>query len=295
MFQPAGVYAASITPLEQSDEPDLPRLIAHSRWLLAHGCDGLGILGTTGEANSLSLAARRRVIEAAARDLPPDRLMPGIGSCALADAVDLSRLCLAVGARNVLVVPPFYYRPASEAAIEAFFSALIERVAEPSLRVFLYHIPQNTGFAFTLPMVRRLKARFGATIAGMKDSSGDFANMSAFAREIPDFRVFAGSEHFLLDILEAGGVGCISATTNVTAAFAQAVYRSRARADQDKASALRLAIQKRPLIAAMKGLVARYLGDAAYGRMLPPNLPMSETDLTALATELAALGLAGMK
>ncbi|MBM3556399.1 MAG: dihydrodipicolinate synthase family protein, partial [Alphaproteobacteria bacterium] len=155
-------------------------------------------------------------------------------------------------------------------------------------------IPQNTGFAFTLPMVKRMKARFGPIIAGMKDSSGDFANMAAFAREIPEFRVFAGSEHFLLDILKAGGVGCISATTNVTAAFAQKVCRSRAQGDQDRASALRLAIQKRPLIPAMKGLVARYLGDPEYGRMLPPNLPMAESDIAALADELAALGLEGM-
>lgn len=289
-FVPHGVYAASLTPLNADLTPDLGRMVAHSRWLLANGCDGLGILGTTGEANSLTVADRRRVIEQAARDLPPERLMPGIGSCALADAVDLAKAALAVGAVNVLCLPPFYYKPASEAGVEAFFAQLIERVNDDRLRLYLYHFPQLTGFHFTVPMVERLRQRFGKIIAGMKDSSGVLDNMLAFAKAIPDFGVFPGSEQFMLEVMAAGGgVGCISATTNLTAAVAQVAYRSRAATDQARATAIRLALQSKPLIPILRGLFAHYSGDLAWNRMLPPNLALPAADVDAMVAQLTAL------
>ncbi|MBN9529988.1 MAG: dihydrodipicolinate synthase family protein [Alphaproteobacteria bacterium] len=296
MTTPGGVYAASLTPLDPATlRPDIDRLVAHSRWLLDRGCDGLGILGTTGEANSLSVADRRRVIEAAAAALPPERLMPGIGSCALADAVELGTAALKAGVRTLLCLPPFYYKPVPEAAVEAFFDRLIDGLADPDLRLYLYHFPQLTGFAFTVPMVERMIARHGAIIAGMKDSSGVLENMTTFARSIPGFGVFAGSEQFLLPVLEAGAVGCISATTNLTSPLAQLVFRQRRAADQERLTAQRLAIQKYPLVAMLKGLMQRHSGDAAWAGMLPPALPVAEADIAALAAQLQALGVEGLK
>lgn len=293
-FEPHGVYAASLTPMTDRFEPDIGRLIAHSRWLLANGCDGLGILGTTGEANSLSLADRRRIIDATAAALPKERLMPGIGSCSLVDAIKLARVALNAGVRNVLCLPPFYYKGVPDAGVEAFFASLIDRVGSPDLRLYLYNFPQLTGYAFPLAMVERLRTRFGAVVAGMKDSSGDFANMASFAKALPGFRVFSGTEQYLLDMIEAGGVGCVSATANLTAPWCRKVIDAQGasrREAQDHLTKLRLAIQAKPLIPGIKGLMARLTGDARWQAMCPPYVPLPAADIDGMAATLDALGL----
>ena len=294
-FEPHGVYAASLTPMTADFEPDLKQLIAHSRWLLANGCDGLGILGTTGEANSLPLKSRRAVIDAAAEALPKERLMPGVGACALADVVELTRACIAHGIFDVLCLPPFYYKGVPDAGVEAFFAGVIERVANPKLRLYLYNFPQLTGYPFPLALVERLKARFGAVIAGMKDSSGDFENMKSFAKALPGFRVFSGTEQYLREILEVGGVGCISATANLTAPWCRAVLDAKTdearRTAQETLTALRKAIQAKTLIPALKGLMAKLTGDQRWLAMAPPFLPFPAAEIDAVAAELAVIGL----
>jgi len=298
-FEPKGVYAASLTPMTAALEPDLPRLIAHSNWLLANGCDGLGILGTTGEANSLTLTQRRRVIDAAIDALPKERLMPGVGSCALADVVELTKACLAGGVHHVLCLPPFYYKGVPDAGVEAFFATVIDRVADARLRLYLYNFPQLTGYPFPVSLVERLKARFGATIAGMKDSSGDWSNMKLFAESVPDFKVFAGTEQYLNDILSVGGAGCISATTNLTGPWAKAVLDAKGGAAKAKAqetlTALRLTIQAKPLIPALKGLMQALTGDVAWSHIAPPNAPLSAAEIAAMRDGLDRLGLKSLK
>jgi 4-hydroxy-tetrahydrodipicolinate synthase len=297
-FEPHGVYAASLTPLTADLEPDVARLIAHSKWLLANGCDGLGILGTTGEANSLSLRQRRTVIDAAIDALPKERLMPGIGSCAVADVVELAKACLAGGVRDVLCLPPFYYKGVPDDGVEAFFSTAIERIGDARLRLYLYNFPQLTGYPFPLALVERLKARFGATVAGMKDSSGDYANMKRFAEAVPDFKVFAGTEQYLADILSVGGAGCISATTNLTSPWAKAVLDAKgaARAEaQALLTKLRLAIQAKPLIPALKGLMQSLTGDASWRNMAPPNAPLTAAEIAGVRAALEGLGLKSLK
>ncbi len=281
-FQPHGVYAASVTPLNADLSPDLGALTTHSRWLLENGCDGLGVLGTTGEANSIGFQDRLKIIAHLARAVAPERLMPGVGSCALADALTMIRACLDQGVANVLCLPPFFYKPLSDAQIEAWFAALLERANDDRLRLHLYHIPQFSGVGFSVSVIAALRRRFGDMVAGVKDSSGDFSNMRRYAQEIPGFRAFAGSEQFLGDILAVGGVGCISATTNLTSREAQRVFQERSAAAQEALTPLRLAIQAKPLVPAIKGLLARMTGVQSLGRMLPPHLPLSSADIDAL-------------
>src|SRR5690242_21481203 len=108
--QPRGVYAAVLTPFNRALEPDPAQFVAHCRWLLANGCDGLAPLGTTGEANSLSVAQRLALIEATAvAGLPMEKFIIGTGSCALADAVTVTKAALAAGSGGALLLPPFYY------------------------------------------------------------------------------------------------------------------------------------------------------------------------------------------
>lgn len=288
----AGVFAAALTPLDGDLEPDLEAYASHCAWLLDHGCDGIGVLGTTGEANSLSLRSRRAVIEHACTHLPPSKLLIGTGSCALADAIELTRLSWHGGARNVLMLPPFYYKPATEDGVFRYFAELIEAVGEPGLRVYLYNFPQLSGYNFPIALIERLRDAYGAVIAGAKDSSGDWDNMAAMCRELDDFDVFAGTEVFLLDILRAGGTGVISATANVTARLCQDVYADPARGDgsQARLTRVRRTIEAYPPIPALKALAGLRAAAGDWRNVLPPFLPLPEDELERLLRDLGELG-----
>jgi 4-hydroxy-tetrahydrodipicolinate synthase len=293
---PRGVYAAVLTPFTDDLEPDVTAYLAHCRWLLANGCDGLAPLGTTGEANSLSVAQRLRLIEAAAEaGLPMARCIIGTGSSALADAVQVTRAALAAGSTGALLLPPFYYKNPSEDALFAFFSEVIGRVGDARLRLYLYHFPQMSAVPVTPALILRLKAAYGDTIAGVKDSSGDWSYTADLLRRIPGFGVYSGSEQFLLANLRAGGAGCISATTNLTAAMAQKLFRAwqegggDADALQESLTAARLVLQAFPFQGGLKEVVARLTGNRRWLNVIPPNRPLSPAERDQLFVKLATL------
>ncbi len=217
-----GVNAAILTPMRADLSVDLDRMAARCRWLLAHGCNGLGILGTTGEANSLGVSERIAVMEGlVARGIPAARLLPGTGTPAIPDTVLLSRKAAELGCPGVLLLPPFFYKNPSEDGLFAYFSEVIERTGTGT-RVYLYHFPAQSAVPFTVPFIARLRAAFPGVVNGIKDSSGDFANtksyVDAFAAE--GFEVYCGDDGALHDLLQAGGAGCITAASNVTSAQA---------------------------------------------------------------------------
>lgn len=289
-----GVYAAVLTPLTEALEPNLKAFVTHSRWLLANGCDGLAPLGTTGEANSLSVAQRLALIEASATGgLPMGKCIVGAGSCALADAVTVTKAVVAAGGGGALLLPPFYYKNPSEDGLFAFFSEVVQRVGDKRLRLYLYHFPQLSTVPITIPLVARLKAAYGEVIAGLKDSSGDWSNTAALLKEFPGFGVFSGSEEFLLANLRAGGVGCISASTNVTAPLARPVYAKwqspEAEALQQGLTEVRLILQSYPMQAALKEVVATLTGEPTWRNLLPPNRPLAAAQRTELMGRLGAL------
>jgi 4-hydroxy-tetrahydrodipicolinate synthase len=287
-----GVYAAVLTPFDDRLEPNAKAYVAHCRWLLANGCDGLAPLGTTGEANSLSVAQRLALIEATAvAGLPMDRFIVGTGSCALADAVSVTKAALAAGSGGALLLPPFYYKNPSEDGLFAFFSEVVERVGDGRLRLYLYHFPQMSAVPITPALIARLKTRYGATIAGVKDSSGDWSYTADLLKEIPGFGAFSGTEQFLLANLRAGGAGCISASTNVTAPMARAVYlawqQANADALQEALTAARLVLQGFPFQGGLKELVARITGDRHWLNVIPPNRPLSPAQRDELFARLS--------
>jgi 4-hydroxy-tetrahydrodipicolinate synthase len=291
-----GIFAAALTPIGRDLAPDHAAFLEHCRWLLANGCDGLGILGTTGEANSLSLDQRLALIETATANLPPHRLLPGTGACAVADVVRLSRACLSGGAFSVLVLPPFYYKPITDDGVFTFFAQAIETIADDRLRLYLYNFPRMTTYAFSPEVIERLMKRFGPIIAGIKDSAGDWESMRSMQRRFPTLRVFAGTEVHLLALLREGGAGCISATANVTSALCQkllAAWRAKdagADALQARLTELRQALQAYPAIPALKRLTERRTGNSAWRAVLPPFQAMSDEVFAPLAADLKRLG-----
>ena len=297
---PDGVMAAVLTPLAADGGVDHRRFADHCRWLLASGCDGLAVLGTTGEANSFSVEERLTLLDRLVESgVPPASLLPGTGCCALPDTVRLTRKAVTLGAKGVLMLPPFYYKTVTDDGLFAAFAEVIEAVGDDRLRVYLYHFPQMSGVPLRAPLIERLLARYPTIVAGMKDSSGDLANMTANAAAFPGFRVLSGSDELLWPLIQAGGAGCITAVCNVAAPLAArvvAAFRSddpaAAESAHEPLAAVRAAIARYPLSAALKEIMARHTGDAGWLRLRPPLTPLPVDDAAALATALDRLGFA---
>ncbi len=293
-----GVLAPVLTPFQADLSPDAVRLSSHCRWLLSHGCAGLVVFGTTSEANSLSVEERERLLEHLLQEgIDPRSLMPGTGCCALPDTVRLTKLAARHGCAGVLMLPPFYYKEVSEDGLFRSFAEVIERVGDARLRVYLYHIPPVAQVGIGPRLVERLLAAYPNTLAGMKDSSGDFDNtrtmLESFARS--GFDVFVGSERFLLANMRGGGVGCITATANVNPAAIDRLFRAwrspEASALEEPLSALRAALEGVPVIAALKHIVAHCAGDPAWRAVRPPLAPLSAPQAEALLARIQRLGL----
>jgi 4-hydroxy-tetrahydrodipicolinate synthase len=289
-----GIIAPVVTAFHQNREIDFERSIAHARWLLDHGCDGLAVFGTTSEANSLSLLERRRLLEAiVSSGISPARLLVGNGSCALPDAVELANHALQIGCGGVLMLPPFYYKVVSIEGLFAFFAEFVERVADPRLSVYLYHIPPVAQVGIPPGLIEKLMSRFGKLIAGIKDSSGDWENTRRLLTEFGDLQVFPGSETFLLPALRLGAAGCISATANVGAETMQRLYQnwrtSEAEEMQSKLNRVREVFQRYPMIAALKAVLAAANNDDNWPNVRPPLSLLRDPDSQLLIRELEGL------
>lgn len=296
---PSGVFAAALTPIADDLSPDPAALVAHCRWLLANGCDGLAPLGTTGEANSFSVAERLAILDALAEsDIPAGRLIVGTGSAALTDAVALTRRAVEMNAAGALLLPPFYYKNPSEDGLFAFFSEVIQRVADPRLRLYLYHFPQMSAVPIGIGLIERLMTRYPKIVAGAKDSSGELGNMIAFAR-IAHFRVFSGTERLLLPVLEAGGVGCITAGANVIAPITAKLYAEWRRAGaadeakrlQEEVSRQRLLLEGFPMVPGMKAMLARRFNQPVWRNVRPPFVRLAAAQEAVLLGKTEEMGI----
>jgi 4-hydroxy-tetrahydrodipicolinate synthase len=232
-----GVLAPVVTPFKPDLSPDPERLIGHCKWLLSQKC-GLAVFGTNSEANSMSAEKRMTLLDAlVAAGIDPARMMPGTGCCSISETVELTAHAVKHGCAGVLMLPPFYYKNVSEEGLYRYFSEVVQRVGDPRLRIYLYHIPPVAVVGITTKLVERLLQAYPIAIAGMKDSSGDWNNTKTFldafaetarpaptARAARTFDVFVGSESFLLANMRNGGVGTISATANVNPAAIHELY-----------------------------------------------------------------------
>jgi len=292
-----GVNAAVLTPMRADLLVDLDRMAQRCRWLLANGCTGLAILGTTGEANSLGVGERIEVMEGlVARGIPAARLLPGCGTTAITDTVLLTRAAAGLGCGGVLLLPPFFYKAPSDDGLFAYFSEVLNR-AGSAAKVYLYHFPAQSAVPFGLDLIGRLLRAFPGAIKGIKDSSGDFANtrgyVDAFAAE--GFEVYCGDDGALLDLLRIGGAGSISAASNVSSAVNARVAANWDNAEGEAAqatlSSLRKAVTSAPLIPGLKSLVARHTGDPAWTNIRPPHLRLAAEPEARLFAAFDACGV----
>ncbi len=230
-----GVLPALATPLTRDGEVDGPAIARLVEHVLAGGVHGLLPLGSTGEAASLGEPARRRVlaavVEAAGARVP---VICGVVQSQLAAALADVKAAAELGAIAALVAPPYYY-PIDQATVLAFYRRL---AAASPLPIMVYNIPQNTKVV-TEPATLATLAREGAVV-GIKDSSRDyeyFENVCVATRDLPDFRIFTGSDTMLLAVLAMGGAGTICAAANIAASWVVRVFDDFERGDWKSARA----------------------------------------------------------
>jgi 4-hydroxy-tetrahydrodipicolinate synthase len=224
--------------------------------------------------------------------------MPGTGHCALSDSIEMTRAAVELGCAGVLMLPPFYYKGVSDEGLYRNFAEVIERVGDERLQLYLYHIPPVSQVAITLDLIERLLSKYPGSVAGVKDSSGNWDNTKAmldrFAKR--GFDVFAGSEEFLLQNMRNGGKGCITATGNVNPGAIDKLYRNwqsaQADAMQAAITATRRLVQKQPMIPALKATVAHFGNDPQWKTCRPPLVELTPAQEKQLVEDLKANGFA---
>jgi 4-hydroxy-tetrahydrodipicolinate synthase len=292
-----GVLSPVITPFGKDYSPDADRFVRHCRWLLKSGCAGLAVFGTNSEANSMSVAEKRRLLEAlVAGGVPAAALMPGTGHCALSDSIEMTRAAVQLGCAGVLMLPPFYYKGVSDEGLYRNFAEVIERVGDERLQLYLYHIPPVAQVSISLNLIEKLLSKYPGIVAGVKDSSGDWANTKAMLDNYAKggFDVFAGSEVFLLDNMRNGGKGCITATGNINPGPIAHVYKNWRSTEADKLqagiTATRKIVQKQPMIPALKSAVAHFGNDPQWRICRPPLVELTSAQEEELIRDLKAAG-----
>ena len=283
-----GVIAAIATAVDEEGEPDCARSATLARFLLANGCDGLNVLGTTGEATSFSLEQRKRLMTAyREKGLPLDRLMVGTGAAALADAVALTQHAAELGFAGALLLPPFYYKGVPDEGLVGYIEAIVSATRAKPIPLYLYHFPAQSGLPWPIPLVKRLLETFGTRIVGLKDSSGDMAYARQAAAISPAFDVFPSTEAVLMQARSGEFAGCISATANLNADLCARAWRSSDGEALDAAVRIRKLFDGKPLVPGVKALIAHIHGDAAWARVKPPlsAFPAGEQAIVAAAYE----------
>jgi len=279
----SGVIAAIATPIEENGAPDLTRAMKLARFLLDNGCDGLNVLGTTGEATSFSLAERKAVMDAyKSNGLPLDRLMVGTGAAAVSDAVTLTKHAAELGFAGALVLPPFYYKGVPDDGLAAYIDIVVQATAATPIPLYLYHYPAMSGLPWHVALIERLLKSHPARIVGLKDSSGDMSYARAAAAVKPGFAVFPSTEAALLDARRGDFAGCISATANLNPDLCQRAWASGDAAALEQAVTIRKLFDGKPLVSGVKALLSHIHGDPALARMKPPLAAFPAADRAAV-------------
>jgi len=275
----SGVVTAIATPVKEDGAPDSDRAVKLARFLLDNGCDGLNVLGTTGEATSFSVDERKRVMTAYKdAGLPMGRLMVGTGAAAVADAVTLTRHAAELGFAGALVLPPFYYKGVPDDGLVAYIETIVNAASKPAIPIYLYHFPGMSGIPWTVPLLGRLLEKFKGRVVGLKDSSGDMAYARAAAAVSKEFDVFPSTEAALIEARSGTFAGCISATANLNADLCQRAWSTGDQTALDAAVTIRKLFDGKPLVSGVKALLAHIHGDPALARVKPPLAAFSAGD-----------------
>lgn len=289
-----GLWCATLTPVARSGAIDHARFAAHAHALLAQGVDGIAPFGTTGEGQSFAVDERRAGLDALlAAGIPGQKVVAATGCAALPETIALSRHALAAGCIGCLVLPPFFWKDVTDDGLFAWYAQLIEGVADTRLRLFLYHLPQVSAVPLSVDLVARLAAAFPGTVAGIKDSEGNWDHTSALLARVPQLTVVIGHEPHLPRLVRAGGAGTICGVANIYPDLVRALLQPNVTPEDEKRVATFIEIAfAQPFLAGFKSMLAERLHDPGWLPVRAPLVALDETQRRSLREALEGAGFA---
>ena len=280
-----GIYAAGLSVLKEDMSLDVEATIAHAESAIKNGLHGVFFFGSTGQSQLISISEKKELISRTATSKFRDQFFIGTGVNSLNDNIDLIRYSMEYNFQTFLIMPPAYYKGNTDEGIYNFYSEIIAKA--PKIKIILYNFEKLSGYLFNVEIVKKLVENFPNQIIGCKDSSYNlFENL-----KIPDFKMFPGSEAKLLNGLELGCSGCISAVTNVTHSLARKVFddfeNKTRQSSNEKLIKVRQTFDRYPLISALHSFMS--VKNKNYSYVLPPLTllnPKLEEELLSKLKEL---------
>jgi 4-hydroxy-tetrahydrodipicolinate synthase len=290
-----GVWCATLTPLDATGAPAAHTLAMHTKRLFSAGVDGIALFGTTGEGQSFSVAQRREGLDAVlGAGIPGQRIVAGTGCAALADAIELTRHAISVGTAGQLVLPPFFFKGLSDEGIYVSYARLIDGVADARFKLYLYHIPQLSGVAIPADVISRLATTYPGILAGVKDSAGNLQHTRSLLERFRSLSIFVGHEPHLPAALAAGGAGTICGVANLYPRLIRRLHdmpQAGGSDDLARVEAFVSLLDRVPIFAAFKALLAELSGDPSWETLSPPLVPLDREAQRAFIASIARTGI----
>jgi len=292
-----GLWPALLTPVKANSALDTNRAVEHARRMLAAGCDGVTLFGTTGEGPAFTNQERKSLLESLIDSgLRADQIVVTTTCSALDDAIDLGRHAVAKGCLRQLFMPPFYFRQPRDAGIMESVSVVIRGIDDPRLKVLLYHIPGLSSVVFSHDSVRRLAERHPGQVIGVKDSSGNREHGLALAKAFPQLCILSGAEPFVAEMMREGGCGSINGLANVSPGLMARIVGNPQTvdpADEKLVLDLLALLSIRPglqFVNVYKTMLAEQTGDDAWLNVRAPLCGLTREEDAAIRSGYRAIG-----
>ncbi len=279
-----GIYAATLSLLNEDLRLDIKNTISHAEKVIDNGCHGVVFFGSTGQSQLISLADKISLINNLSSSTYKDKFIIGTGLNSLSDTISLMKISISLGFNKFLIMPPAYYNYGDQEVLN-FYSKIIKEVID--CKIILYNFEKLSGYKFTEDLVYKLVEKFPNQIIGVKDSSYNLFE----TLKIENFSLLPGSESKLLKGLKLGCSGIITATTNATASLAREVYdnflnKKDLKADQ-KLCAVRGVFEKFNLVSGLHTFFGQK--NSIYKNILPPLRILNNIEENKLIKELEIL------
>ena len=279
-----GIYAASMSVINDDLTLDVKKTIQHAEMIIDQGCHGAAIFGSTGQAQLISISEKINLLNQLSTSKYKEKYIIGTGLNSLSETINLMSVARSLNFKKFLIMPPAFYKYSDHDVIN-FYSKIID--AHPECQIILYNFEKLSGYKFSVECVKELVRLFPKQIIGVKDSSYNlYENL-----KIDNFSMMPGSESKLLKGLELGCSGIITATCNVTSTLARKVYddffEKKEQTANQKLCDVRNTFEKYNLISGLHTFFSK--NDLIYKNVLPPLSILSSKEEKELIDNLEKL------